>query len=315
MNTRGIRVEAFAEPATKTKTLFPWRDPIKGPLLKTILVKHVLVSGIYLKNGTKGIDGLWDSLVPQVMKEPEFIDAMKPEMAQLTGRGFRDQFNKIIEERSNFHGWNGANVGNRSGKEGDLDEMDSNVRQMLMDLEERDTKKEKAELLKVDLDAKEQAIVRGEVQEQAAQSKKKRKEREPASGGTSSSSSDSSPADAFAFLDEFIFKPTARAKVEPAKQVESRLKKLLAHFFDGAHGGYEAWCAKMKAKRAELPAILEDIDEIIIVDKYCKMDEKDFEAAMISYGLLPLEATKVWHYLANIEKEKGKNAELTTPDA
>ena len=236
MNNRGVRIEAFAEPAPKTKTLFPWRDPLKGHLLKTILIKHVLVSGIYLKKSAKGIDSMWDNLVPAVMKEPEFIEAMKPEMAQLTGRGLCDIFDKVIEERSNFHGWNGGNIGNRSDKEGEMDELDTNVRQILMDLEEKDLKKDKAEKLREDLEAKKTAIVKGAVQEQAALAKKKRKEREPASGGTSSSSSDASPADAFAFLDEFIFKPSARAKVSkvdptpPSISGQARLSKLLAHF-------------------------------------------------------------------------------------
>ena len=52
MKTRGNKVDAQPKSA---KTLFPWRDLVKGRIAKTVLVKHVLVAKLHLLKGTTNV--------------------------------------------------------------------------------------------------------------------------------------------------------------------------------------------------------------------------------------------------------------------
>ncbi len=98
--------------------------------------------------------------------------------------------------------------GNKSGKEGDLDEDNVALRQIMMDLEDQETDKKKKEELKKDLEKKECGVTSGQVQDEIAKkaglSRSKRKASEVS--GPTSSSSDNSPEDAHAFLDDYIFR-------------------------------------------------------------------------------------------------------------
>ena len=55
MQTRGVNVNAHVDPPNKGKTMFPWRDPVKGNIAKTILLKHVLLAKFHLMDGTTGV--------------------------------------------------------------------------------------------------------------------------------------------------------------------------------------------------------------------------------------------------------------------
>lgn len=229
MNTRGVKVNAHADPVNKGKTLFPWRDPLKGQLCKTILIKHVLVSNLHLGDGSKGVKEKWDALLDSLKKEPQFAQYLEESSVPLSGQSLRSQFQTILEERKNFHGWNGGSVGNNSGREGDIDELDSNIRQILMDLEEKEEKKKMAEELKKDLDQKEAGIISGAVQEQVMKSKSKRKAEQMSSSGESSG--EPSPSDAFLNFNDLIFKPSAKAFGPPPSSaiLDSSIKPLSFH--------------------------------------------------------------------------------------
>ena len=92
------------------------------------------------------------------------------------------------------------------------------LRQIMFDLEDQEAEKQRKEDLKKDLDAKETAITSGQVQNEiskkAGLSRGKRKAGDMS--GFTSSSSDTSPADAHAFLDEFIFRGTSTITLSPS---------------------------------------------------------------------------------------------------
>jgi len=68
----------------------------------------------------------------------------------------RDHYERIVNEQCEFHGWDrhGGVTGNLSGGEGDLDELGRNVRQILMDIEEKEAKKEAEKAAKEDLETR-----------------------------------------------------------------------------------------------------------------------------------------------------------------
>jgi hypothetical protein len=132
----------------------------------------------------------------------------------LTGQALRTQFNAIMEKQNTW-----LESGNKSGKEGDLDEAQELLKQIMFDLEAQEVAKKKKEELAKDLNLKEGAITSGQVQdaiiEKAKQSKRKRKEMgtddtSSASLTSSNSSKTPSPSEAFASLDDFIFGPSCK---------------------------------------------------------------------------------------------------------
>ena len=164
---RGVRVDVdeTSNPAQYKHntggTLLPWRmKNAAGLQLRTLLIRHVLAENLHMKEGKSGTPKLWDQIVHQLMKEPEFGQHCNPSQAPLTGRNLRDQYEKIINEQCEFHGWDrhGGVTGNLSGGDGDLDELGQNVRQILMDIEEKEAKKEAEKANKADLEAKEEIL-------------------------------------------------------------------------------------------------------------------------------------------------------------
>ena len=195
METRGVRVQNFD--ANKGKTLLPWRcKSVAGQQLRTILIRHVLSSNLHLKCGKAGSPKLWDDMVEQLKKEPEFGQHITFETVPVSGRNLKDQYKPILSDRASHHGWtdkNGGVTGNLSGHEGDLDELDRNIRQILMDLEEKKERKEAEASIRADLEKKEEAVLSGETRRQAQASRNKRKESHSSSGGSNSDSSAGSP--------------------------------------------------------------------------------------------------------------------------
>jgi len=169
-----VSVEGAADPVqpknNKGQTLLPWRMKTSAGLqLRTLLIRHVLSENLHLKEGKSGVGKMWDQLVDQLMKEPEFCQHFTLSTAPLSGRNLRDHYERIVNEQCEFHGWDrhGGVTGNLSGGEGDLDELGRNVRQILMDIEEKEAKKEAEKAAKEDLENKESAILDGEIQRKA----------------------------------------------------------------------------------------------------------------------------------------------------
>jgi len=176
---------------------------VKGPIAKKLLVKHVLLKGLHLLKGTAKVGEKWNNLVPVFKKEPQIAEFMLGVSTEMSGENLQKQFYSILDEKETW-----LESGNKSGKEGDLDEDNVALRQIMMDLEDQETDKKKKEELKKDLEKKESGVTSGQVQDEiskkAGLSRSKRKASEVS--GLTSSSSDSSPADAHAFLDDYIFR-------------------------------------------------------------------------------------------------------------
>jgi len=139
METRGVTLSHID--SAKGKTLLPWRcKTTAGLQLRTLLVRHVVSTNLHLQNRKPK---LWDDLVEQLKKEPEFMRHITPETVPVSGRALKDQFKTIVDERCAHHGWtdkNGGVTGNLSGHAGDLDELDKNVRQIVQDWDEKEAK-------------------------------------------------------------------------------------------------------------------------------------------------------------------------------
>jgi len=122
-----VSVEGAADPVqpknNKGQTLLPWRMKTSAGLqLRTLLIRHVLSENLHLKEGKSGIAKLWDQLVDQLMKEPEFCQHITLSTAPLSGRNLRDHYERIVNEQCEFHGWDrhGGVTGNLSGGEGEV---------------------------------------------------------------------------------------------------------------------------------------------------------------------------------------------------
>ena len=63
--------------------LIPWRDKVKGPVLKLSLVKLVVVKGVHLKKGAADVNAHWRLLISDLLRQPEwkFLVDQMPNMA------------------------------------------------------------------------------------------------------------------------------------------------------------------------------------------------------------------------------------------
>jgi hypothetical protein len=143
-------VNSGEEPKIDAGKLIPWRDRIKGPASKLSLMKMVIVKGVHLKKGTTEVNSHWRLLIGELLRQPEwkYLADQMPNMALIEERIFKGQLNKIVDEVLKLHGWGkfAGTTGNLSGKEGDLDDLSSQVRQILMDDERRKEEKEREKI-------------------------------------------------------------------------------------------------------------------------------------------------------------------------
>ena len=194
METRGKVVDVHFH---KGQTLLPWRaKTAAGHQLRTMLIRHVLATNLHMASRKPK---LWDDMVTQLLKEPEFRQHVTPETAPISGRTLQDQFKHVVEERCTFHGWtdqHGGVTANLSGHAGELDELDRNVRQIKMDLEQKQAEKEAGERIKADLEAKDAGVLSGEIRERVDAARKRRKEDPPSTGSSTGSGSAPNPFDA-----------------------------------------------------------------------------------------------------------------------
>jgi hypothetical protein len=134
----------------------PWRDPVKGPILKLSLMKMVVVKGIHLKKGTSDISNLWRVFIADLLRQPEWrflADQIAEFPHEIFERTFKEAVKNITADVCRAMGWaeKGGTSGNLSGKEGDMDELSMQVRQTLMDLEKKKEEKESGKALQEDL--------------------------------------------------------------------------------------------------------------------------------------------------------------------
>jgi hypothetical protein len=273
--------------------MLPWRlKNGAGLQLRTMLIRHVVATNLHMQDGKAGVNKLWDELVGSLMKEPEFKQHITETTAPLSGRNLRDQYEKIITDQCELHGWevNGGTTGNLSGGEGDLDELGRNVRQILMDKEEKRAKKEAEEANKIDLENKEKDLLNGETVRtvQAARNKRKGTAPELSSGGSkSTSSSDSSPWQA---IDDLIFgrrqltpKP-AETDGDAHKRKFNPDRMAIDNFFQ-ARTMYEI-ARELKIRRDDFPDDLEEMEACTIREQFvaAKWNYPVWEKAMLGFA-------------------------------
>jgi translation elongation factor EF-1beta len=252
------------------------------------------------------------------MKEPEFKQHITDTTAPISGRNLRDQYDKIISDQCELHGWeeNGGTTGNLSGGEGDLDELGRNVRQILMDKEKKRAKKEAEEANKLDLENKERDLLNGETVRtvQAARNKRKSPAPDLSSGGSkSTSSSDNSPWQA---IDDLIFgrrqltpKP-AESDGDGHKRSFNPDRAAIDNFF--RRRTMHEVARELKIRREDFPDDLEEMEECTIREQFvaAKWYYPTWEKAMLGFGLKQLETYKLFQILAKAcdEFEEAKAA-------
>jgi hypothetical protein len=202
------------------------RENPRGSLLKNVLFRLVVAEGIHLKKNQKGTPDIWETFSILLFKQPEFVG--------LEGSANSIYNTETLNKRARHHGWkdeNGGVTGNLSGYEGDLDELNANVRQILMDKED---KRANAELKKIqtgELNDIEKDVLTSRLQEQAREKRKygagKKVNASPSSTiSTTSSVSSVSVDDVFSS----IFGPSSAAKKARRDDVEDVGDKLYQRF-------------------------------------------------------------------------------------
>ena len=130
-----------------SKHLIPWRDPIKGVVLKLSLLKLVQVKGLHLMERKSGIDNLWKLLIMDLLRQPEWAFLDPASSAPISHDKFRAQYKTILDEACKKHGWGpkyGGSNSNLSGDSGDLDELSTMVKQVMMEIEHKNAVAESA---------------------------------------------------------------------------------------------------------------------------------------------------------------------------
>jgi hypothetical protein len=321
----------------KGKKLIPWRDPVKGPILKTAMFKLALTSSlsteekeiqqnnkIYFKfpGETRKIDERWEQFAAALFTQPEF-DGLEG-----SWRLVRDMFNETKNERAKHHGWmdaNGGVTGNLSNHAGDLTTLDQTIKDCLMDFEQLTAEKELKKDLGPELNEKENNLIQTQLSKESKSKRKditlkyKIKGGTPDSGGSSSDTSASS-------------RPLGR------KSTDERILDFL--FNDGAVAskkqrvGGEGSSAETSVSNAQrekdlmrkLNLFSNVVDQIVddafldrsciqlltnvtveyMVNVFCcygegfDLNPKDFKSEMESYGLSKLDAGKLFMFLRNV---------------
>lgn len=127
--------------SSKRKPQIPWRSPYKSPQLYATLIRLALQEEIHLKLGRLGAQKEWDSFAAQLFAQPEFVH-----YERTTSKNLRKIYECYFKKRASVLGWGAENEGNfvnLSDESGNLNEVDRNIKQMLIDLE---GKKEQNEL-------------------------------------------------------------------------------------------------------------------------------------------------------------------------
>ena len=320
----------------KGKKLIPWRDPVKGPILKAVMFKLALTSSqsteekeiknnnkIYFKfpGETRNIDERWEQFAAALFKQPEF-DGLEG-----SWRSIRDMYNETKKERAKHHGWmdaNGGVTGNLSNHAGDLSALDQAVKDCLMDNEQLTAEKELKKDLGPELNEKENNLIQTQL---SKESKSKRRDitlkykikggEAPGSGGSSGDSTVSSHHQRRSTDDrilDFLFSDgdaankkqrvgessSAETSVSNAQREKDLMRKL--NMFTSVvdqivdEAFLERTCIEL----------LTNITVEYTVNVFCcygegfDLNPKEFKSEMESYGLSKLDAGKLFMFLRNV---------------
>ena len=149
-----------------------------GPALKLSLMKLVVAKGVRLRKGHNDVNMHWTNLISDLLRQPEwkFLADQLPNLpTPLETRIFKDVSNSIIDDISKNMGWGkyAGTTGNLSGKEGDLDEITTLVRQIIFDWDKKKEEKESGKALQEELNQNEMMVMTKKIQK-ACKGKRKR---------------------------------------------------------------------------------------------------------------------------------------------
>ena len=128
--------EPKAKASKKGESLNPWTKEPEGTSLKEKLISMALYEKIHLKQ-EESKETRWTAFIDVLFKQPEFESYEK-----VSWRSLERQFQNVLEDigtkhgRMTLKGGKHCRTGNLSGDEGDLAPLDSNVKQILQEMEE-----------------------------------------------------------------------------------------------------------------------------------------------------------------------------------
>ena len=134
-----LKIKFVSSQVAPKKRLTPWRDKTIGPVLTNVLFRLAVSEGIHLKKTGIKQEKRWEDFTSLLFKQSEFKDM------DGSTKSIQNQLKETKEERAKHHGWmdqNGGVTGNLSNHEGELSELDGNVKQILQDLEDVKAQKE-----------------------------------------------------------------------------------------------------------------------------------------------------------------------------
>jgi hypothetical protein len=289
-------------------------------VLRTTLFRLAVADGIYfLKKNQKGNPDIWEAFSEVLLKQPEFAGL------EGSAHSICSQFKDTLDKRASHHGWTDANggiTGNLSGHEGDLDDLDRNVKQILMDREEKKAKKELEKIEKGELNDIEKDVLTSRLQSQAKAKRSRGPEQRKGGKGESPSSisslsANSSSASSVDDLFSSIFGPSPSAKKSKPVIDDDLGEQLSSHF--------EA--KRLRAQHVETEAGLSDegagilfiatMDIVFQVfchpDHFCDLDY--FQPKMISYGMCALDAHKLFMWIKNFHSKFRKEKEVVNTES
>jgi len=298
-------------------SLIPWRNPIRGPLLVNTLFRLAVVKKIYLKLPGEKLkaDERWRVFTEELFQQPEF------QGIEGSFRAVKDQFNMVLKERARFHGWldaNGGLTGNLSAKDGhQLDELDQNVKIILMDQEQRKAEKNLSNVLN-NIDS---GIINDSLSSDSSSLRGKRKQSHlllpgrncPSSGSSVSTSNSSKRASFDDVLIEYLHDnhDNKKSRIMTENDIE---EKLLDFFKTKSIQSILNECDALNEKNVKL---VEQIGIKILINVYC-CEGKDcnvdyFKNELVSFGMERLVAHKLHYYLTETYKSITNSSIQATP--
>ena len=314
--------DAIQKASKAGKKLIPWRDLQKGPVLKLSLVKMVIVTGIHLLKGTVGIDDKWRLLMGDLLRQPEWNFLDLSTMAPLEPKIFKEQFNTIVDDVCKAQGWGtyGGTTGNLSGKEGDMDDLTLQVRQIMLDLEKKKEDKDSQKALQETLNSNEMHVLTGTIVK-AAKAKRQHEmlstssssQQYTATPSPSSSMSTHTPLTELQQLDEYLSTGRVPKKSKSVIRADhhdhlSLKDKLMKELKDTHPGTFAAMCHIYDDNGRDL---LTDLGLELVVSLFAESSDPtmstQFRADMKEMGFQASDAMKIFLELVRLYKAMHKD--------
>ena len=279
---------------------------MRGEVLKRALFRLAVAEGIHMKKNRKGTEDIWVSFTALLFKQPEFAGLEGSSNSVYT------KYTDTLNEIARHHGWkdeNGEITGNLSGHEGDLDDLDANVKQILMDKEDKKAQEELKKIQAGEINDIEKDVLTARLQAQAKEKRGRGSEQRKVKGGSpsSTSSTTSSVTSASHSVDDLfsaIFTPGRDKKARVT--VDDDVTEKLTDFFEKKNMQFEAVVGQAGLS-AEGEGCLYVASMDIAFHVFCNpahvSDVDYFKSQMITYGMNALDAHKLFLWIKRFHKD------------